>query len=120
MTKELFYNKQFLADSWLFTPVLNTGIGWSIPVHMTLVLVLTAIIVLGSLYLRKNKELNFRTTVFLLAGALGNGIDRVVYDGVRDFIDLKVRPVFNVADICLTIAILLLIVYTFRRKKVNN
>lgn len=44
----------------------------------------------------------------LLGGALGNLIDRVRLHHVIDFIDLKVWPVFNVADCAITIAIVVL------------
>ncbi|GAA0544167.1 lipoprotein signal peptidase [Rhizomicrobium palustre] len=32
------------------------------------------------------------------AGAVGNGVDQIRHGGVLDFIDLKVWPVFNIAD----------------------
>jgi signal peptidase II len=56
----------------------------------------------------------------ILAGALGNQIDRVSRGYVIDFLDLYVRnrhwPFFNVADSCITIgAILLLIIFLVRR-----
>lgn len=43
----------------------------------------------------------------ILAGALGNGLDRLLFGYVVDFLDFRlVRfPVFNVADICINIGI---------------
>lgn len=41
----------------------------------------------------------------LLGGAVGNLIDRVRFHEVIDFIDLRVWPVFNLADCAITIAI---------------
>lgn len=38
-----------------------------------------------------------------MGGALGNLLDRVVYGHVRDFIDLQVWPIFNVADSCICV-----------------
>ncbi len=56
--------------------------------------------------------------VFIAAGALGNLIDRLRYQYVRDFIYFKLInfPIFNIADICVTcgaiiLMILLLAVY---------
>ena len=48
----------------------------------------------------------------LLGGALGNGIDRIFRGFVVDFIELAfVRfPVFNIADIAITLGAVLLVV----------
>ncbi len=48
-------------------------------------------------YFRKYPKL-YLPLSFLLGGATGNLIDRVFLGFVRDFIDLKVWPIFNVAD----------------------
>lgn len=49
---------------------------------------------------------------FILAGALGNGIDRFLYGYVVDFLDFRLInfPIFNVADICINIGIFFLLV----------
>jgi len=56
----------------------------------------------------------------LLAGALGNAADRMRIGAVVDYIDLYWRtwhwPAFNIADICVSIAALLLIANTFRSR----
>lgn len=53
----------------------------------------------------------------LIAGALGNMTDRVIYGYVVDFIDLHIGNyhwyAFNVADASLTVGMVLLIVNTF-------
>ncbi len=46
-----------------------------------------------------------------LGGALGNLIDRLRYGHVVDFINLQVWPIFNFADMSITIGILLLASY---------
>jgi signal peptidase II len=43
----------------------------------------------------------------ILGGAVSNGIDRLVQGRVVDFIDLHWWPVFNVADMCIVIGIVL-------------
>lgn len=52
---------------------------------------------------------------FILAGALGNGIDRFFAGAVVDFLDFRLIqfPIFNVADICINIGILLLLLVAF-------
>lgn len=45
----------------------------------------------------------------ILGGAIGNLVDRLRFGYVEDFIDLRVWPVFNVADSAITIGVTLLI-----------
>jgi signal peptidase II len=56
----------------------------------------------------------------ILAGALGNLIDRVMRGSVIDFLDFSVKgwhwPSFNVADSCITVgALLLVFLFIFKR-----
>lgn len=60
----------------------------------------------------------------LLAGILGNLTDRLLYGHVVDFLlfNLHVRyadpwPAFNVADSCISIAVMLFILHSFRTQK---
>ncbi|MGB9586881.1 MAG: signal peptidase II, partial [Armatimonadota bacterium] len=48
-----------------------------------------------------------------LGGAVGNLIDRIRFRYVVDFIDLRVWPVFNIADVAITIGLFLLAYYVF-------
>ena len=47
--------------------------------------------------------------ILILGGALGNLIDRIRLGYVVDFVDLRVWPVFNLADSAITIGIALLV-----------
>ncbi len=52
----------------------------------------------------------------ILAGAVGNGIDRLFFDGsVVDFIDLRIInfAIFNWADISINLGIICLLIHTF-------
>ena len=63
------------------------------------------------------KRYKFLTIAFVLviSGTLGNYIDRLLFNGVVDFISFQFGsyffPVFNVADICLTIGVIMAIVH---------
>lgn len=59
------------------------------------------------------KERVFRAAMILLgAGALGNFADRVFNGGkVTDILDIKIIHVFNIADACITVAAVLLVVH---------
>jgi signal peptidase II len=49
----------------------------------------------------------------LAGGAIGNLVDRVLRDGVVDFIDVSVWPSFNVADIAITAGAAILVLAAF-------
>jgi signal peptidase II len=61
-----------------------------------------------------NKPLVWLPTGMLLGGALGNIIDRVRDGAVTDFIKLPAWPAFNVADIAITLGVLVLLYVTER------
>jgi signal peptidase II len=53
----------------------------------------------------------------IVGGAVGNIVDRFHYGFVVDFIDFRWWPVFNVADSCITLGVVALILTTFRRER---
>jgi signal peptidase II len=80
-----------------------------------------ALAVAGLLAVWARKSTNWLAGVglgFVLAGALGNAIDRARYGAVVDFIDvsrLGFFPwIFNVADSCITIGVVLLLIESMR------
>lgn len=52
----------------------------------------------------------------IVGGAVGNLLDRLRLGAVVDFIDLQVWPVFNVADIAITVGILMIALEVLRRR----
>ena len=93
----------------------NTGAGFSILSNKTLLLTIITVVffVLFTLFniFEKFKPTHFYliSVSLLYAGAIGNLIDRLALKYVRDFICLEFInfPIFNVADICLTIGVML-------------
>ena len=49
----------------------------------------------------------------LLGGIVGNLLDRVLFGYVRDFLDIYIFkynfPIFNIADICIVLGVIMLI-----------
>lgn len=93
----------------------NTGMAFSLFSGHTQVLALLSLVlmVVIVLLLRKVLPAKKSTSVFmglLIGGGIGNFIDRVVYGYVVDFIELQFInfPVFNIADIAVTVAAVVL------------
>jgi len=72
------------------------------------------IILLGVIFwlkkARQNRSLFF-PSILILGGALGNLIDRIRVGSVIDFLDLRVWPIFNIADSAMNIGIFILIIH---------
>ena len=58
-------------------------------------------------------KIDYASIVLIAAGGFGNIIDRVSLKYVVDFLDFRVWPVFNIADICVCVGCGLLIIYAF-------
>lgn len=52
----------------------------------------------------------------IVGGAVGNIVDRFHYGYVVDFIDVRWWPVFNVADSCISVGVVLLVLASLRRQ----
>lgn len=111
----------------------NTGAAWSIlEGKMWLFYMITVILMAVIIYVfvklpASKKYLPLRIClVFLSAGAIGNFIDRVRLQYVRDFILFAFKfpiigefPVFNVADIFVTLsvlALLIILIFVYKEK----
>lgn len=79
-----------------------------------------AVLIMCYILFYKKVFLNRKSTqVFLslvLAGAIGNLIDRMRFGCVVDFLDFRIWPVFNIADSAITVGTILLVLQMFKRK----
>jgi|TARA_B100001094_G_scaffold218646_1_gene212767 signal peptidase II len=69
---------------------------------------------------KKNiSNLNLLSYSLILAGTVGNGIDRIIKGYVIDFINLNFIdfPVFNIADISINVGLILIIYGLIKNKK---
>lgn len=118
LSKYLFYDINWFNDSIFFIkPILNTGISRSMPVEYYIVIPITIIFSIFLIWFWKKRHIDNISFAMLLAGALWNLFDRIIYGGVRDWIRPWFGPVFNMADIYITIGVLLYIVNNFTFKK---
>ena len=127
-TKFLIQNYLFLNQSIKINQffdivyVQNYGVSFGlfsreIP-HWVLVLIaLLVVILILYLMIISNKNLEKNAYFLIIAGAIGNIIDRILNSYVVDFISLHYEmfywPAFNFADIYITIGIIMLLVSFF-------
>ena len=102
------------------TYIHNFGAGFGILQQKEWILVFISIIVIGAIFYYfdriKDKEIFLQILVgFILGGTTGNLIDRVVYGFVVDFLDFRIWPVFNFADSFVTIGVIGLIIYLWKK-----
>lgn len=100
-----------------FTYIQNTGAAWSIlQGQMIFFYIVTIIVVCLLVYFlhndAKGSPLLSTAIAFMIGGALGNFIDRLFHQFVIDMIRLEFIsfPIFNVADMALTIGVTLMII----------
>lgn len=96
----------------------NDGAAWGILggklwLLLIITIVFLSLIVLFDVLFKSNNALYSVSISFIMAGALGNIIDRIFLGYVRDFIrfDFMDFPIFNLADTCLCIGVALIIIY---------
>ena len=99
--------------------ITNTGAAWGMfPGHSGLLFALRALIILALLFFVPKKF----PIWLIITGAVGNAIDYCLYGSVVDFLHFTFWgysfPIFNVADSCITIGVLMLLFFQKNGKKV--
>jgi signal peptidase II len=117
----------FVNDYLNFELIWNTGIGFGLLsqnanmyYHLISLLILSVIIFLIYLMI-KAEYLEKILFSLILGGALGNFYDRIIYYAVPDFIDFHINDfhwfTFNIADIFITLGIILILIKDIIFKK---
>ena len=134
LTKTAIINHQlnnqsiFVNDYLNFELIWNTGIGFGLfsqngTIYYHLISLLIFIVIVFLIYLITRVIFSEKILYSLiLGGAIGNFYDRLIYFAVPDFIDFHINDfhwfTFNIADIFITLGILLIIIKdTISRKK---
>ena len=102
-------SKYLISQNFPELIVKNYGSAFSLPIPREILIVIAFFVIGWVLWSYYDNFLSENFSSLILAGAVGNLIDRVNFGYVIDFIDLKVWPVFNFADIFICIAVFLLI-----------
>lgn len=116
-TKHAFYGLNCCADWSFVTKVFNTGISRGINLPSVMTLLITAFAIGLFIWMYIKKQFTRWMLALLMAGTLGNLIDRLLFGGVRDFISIGSFPVFNIADVLLNLWIILFIIWELKLAK---
>lgn len=125
LSKWYFYTNRFqydgfvvIKDFFYLTYLENRGAAFGVLQNFRWAFIILTIVAVSIMiwYFIKNNNIVFRISMaFLISGAIGNLIDRLLRGFVVDFLDFFPFgfdfPIFNFADICVNIGAFLLIYY---------
>lgn len=120
ITKLLLINKEItiIPNLLNFTYIENNGVAFGIASNNTILIVLLNVIILAIIikFLKekfsKTNYIIILSLIMILAGGVGNLIDRIAMGYVIDFIDINILdfPVFNIADISITVGVIMIMI----------
>ena len=130
LSKKSLSNNLFLSDYLNISLMWNEGIAFglfafdeSFFYNFITILIIIVIIIVFFMIL-KNKGYKKYSLILILGGALGNLYDRIFFGAVPDFIDFHIGDfhwfVFNVADIFISIGVIIMILSEFMVTKTSN
>ena len=130
------------GDFVYFFYTTNPGIAFSIYIPPLILKILTIILIIFIFYYYKSEKDNIKESIpsplhsevlpfkkgrlldvsfaLILAWAIWNAVERILYSEVTDFIGVKYFAVFNLADSFITIWAILYIIYEFRGSRKNS
>lgn len=117
-----------IPNFFYLTLVHNEGAAWGLFSNTKMVIaigtIIAMIIIYHFIYCFKENRRNRLAFGLLIGGLAGNLIDRIMFGYVRDFLDFYIikydYPVFNIADICIVIGVILLIIAVIKGEDVNE
>lgn len=104
--------------------VANRGVSFGVlngTVQPIVLIILSSLVVLMlALWTKKNKEYLIPSSM-IIAGAVGNILDRVIYKAVVDFLDFHIGslhwPAFNIADSAIVIGVCVLLFISYGKEE---
>lgn len=110
-----------------FDYIENDGAAFGILGGNTLVIILITLLVLVYLIIeliKNNSKLQIFSSLLIISGAIGNLIDRIYFKYVRDFISFRIfnkdMAIFNLADIYITLGVIIYIYIILRESSGKN
>jgi len=114
-----------IRDIFHITYIINPGAAFGILEYQTgFFIVVSVIMIAAAIWYVPRIPARYRLLRFGIGmqagGAIGNLIDRIRYGGVVDFLDFRIWPVFNVADMAIVGGvgcILVTLLYVIRKEE---
>ena len=106
--------------------VKNTGAAFSILQNQRVLLIIVSLVFLYFIdrFIEREKDLDKLSIIslgFIIGGIIGNLIDRLIQDGVIDYLLFQfgkyIFPIFNIADSFIIVGIVLLIIGIIKEEK---
>jgi signal peptidase II len=127
VTKNLSLNQSLPVIKGIFhlTLIHNRGAAFGILKNQVFLFIFTSLLAIVLIYFQLKNNKHKKPLIYtislslILAGALGNLIDRLFLGYVIDFLDLRIWPVFNLADSSITVGAILLGYHILRLSKVK-
>lgn len=100
---------------------LNKNLAFSLPIATwilwPLLLVIVAWLLFFTWQMYRQKQMIFLPLSLIILGAVSNILDRLLYGGVVDFINIWQFPVFNLSDVYITVGVLCLLFFELKKQK---
>lgn len=114
-----------INNFFYLTKVYNTGGAWSIFPNNAFMIAMISIVVLIIIFLsvdyQKINKIEIISYSLLFGGILGNLVDRLLYRHVIDYLSFSFGsyqfPVFNLADICIVISVIILLFISMKKRE---
>lgn len=112
-----YFNLTYVHNTGAAFSFLSEAGGWQRWFFAGLALVISVVIAIWLVRLKRHETLLAVALALVLGGAVGNLIDRLVYGYVIDFLDVYYQdwhwPAFNIADSAITLGVILMLVESF-------
>ncbi len=114
---------EIIPNFFKITSLQNIGVAFGIQIPYFIQLILFPILIIPGFYV-VTTHLDFnKLSVQIISGciagaALSNFIDRIIYQHVIDYISISIYPVFNIADVFISVGIFLLVIFYGKIKRV--
>lgn len=117
------YQGFFISPNISIDPFINKGIAFSIYLPYYFIVIITVAILVYLIFwlsklLTNNEIARPFWLMLLLVGGISNFLDRLVYDGVVDYLSIWIFPVFNLADFYISLSVITLLFLSFKKSRV--